>query len=276
MIVYPNAKINLGLHVTEKRSDGFHNIETVFYPVGWCDMLELLPDESREHGITLSVSGLPVPGETDDNLIVSAYRLIAQDYAVPAVKVHLHKIIPMGAGLGGGSSDAAFFIKALNQLFELNLAWGEMHHYARQLGSDCSFFITDRPVYAEGKGDEMETIRLDLSAFHVALVYPGIHVNTGDAYRAVHPAKKETTPEEIVLNAAPADWKNSLQNDFEKPVFEKNPGIAALKEKMYAAGAVYAAMSGSGSAVFGIFENDPGKISFENTLTWQGSLGSIS
>lgn len=263
MIVYPNAKINLGLNVVEKRADGFHNIETVFYPVGWSDLLELLPDENSSSGITLTTSGLPIPGDVNDNLCVRAYELIRRDYAMPAVKVHLHKIVPMGAGLGGGSSDAAFFIKALNELFELGLAWGELHHYAKQLGSDCSFFISNRPVFAEGKGDEYESILLDLSNYHIVIAYPGIHVNTAEAYKGIIPRKPAASPEDIVTKLPVAEWKNVLVNDFEQSVFERFPAIKSLKEKMYAAGAVYAAMSGSGSAVFGVFETVPEELHLE-------------
>lgn len=270
MIVYPNAKINLGLHVTEKRTDGFHNIETVFFPAGWTDMLELLPDESRSSGIKLGITGLPVPGDTGDNLLVRAYQLVARDYAVPAVNAHLHKLIPMGAGLGGGSSDAAFFIRALSDLFELGLSWGEMHHYARQLGSDCSFFIANRPAFAKGKGDELESIRLDLSAYFLCIAYPGIHVNTAEAYRDIRPKKREISPEDIVLKHEPGKWRELLVNDFEEIVFRQYPAIAALKDKMYEKGAVYASMSGSGSAVFGLFDRDPGKDGFQNCRCWSG------
>lgn len=274
MIIYPNAKINLGLHVIEKRADGFHTIETVFYPVAWEDMLEVLPDPSKASGVTFSSSGITIPGNVNDNLCVKAYELISKDYPMPAVKVHLHKIIPIGAGLGGGSSDAAFFIKALNEIFELNLAWGELHHYAKQLGADCSFFITNRPVLAEGKGDQLESIAISLIGKYVAVVYPGIHVNTAEAYGGIVPQKPAVALENLIVETQIENWKAVLVNDFEKTVFEKHPAIKVLKEKMYACGAVYAAMSGSGSAVFGIFEKekDLGN-AFEGNLIWWGMLG---
>jgi len=271
MIVYPNAKINLGLHVTEKRADGFHNLETVFYPVGWSDLLELLPGEAQERGVKLSVSGLPIPGDTNDNLCVRAYELISRDYPMPAVKAHLHKNVPMGAGLGGGSSDAAFFIRALNDLFELGLAWGELHHYAKQLGSDCSFFIANRPVIAEGKGDEYESLALDLSAYHLAVAYPAIHVSTPEAYRGIVPKKPARSLEQLILETPLHEWKNVIKNDFEESVFKKFPAIGALKEKMYAGGAIYASMSGSGSAVYGIFEEAPA-LEFSGCTMWSGKL----
>ncbi|MFL5752005.1 MAG: 4-(cytidine 5'-diphospho)-2-C-methyl-D-erythritol kinase [Bacteroidia bacterium] len=273
MIAFPNAKINLGLHVTEKRPDGFHNIETVFYPVGWRDCLEIVENREWEAGnekaghkstltqlispdsqLILSQSGLHIDGRLEDNLIYKAWKLVKQDYSVPAIRVHLHKILPMGAGLGGGSSDAAFFIRLLNDTFELGISWGEMHHYARQLGSDCSFFISNRPAFAEGKGDEYESIRLDLSAYKIAIVYPNIHSNTKEAYKGILPAKPQRSVEEIVLNHPVEEWKGILVNDFEKSIFAKYPRIAELKQLLYERGAVYASMSGSGSAVYGIFK----------------------
>jgi 4-diphosphocytidyl-2-C-methyl-D-erythritol kinase len=273
MIIFPNAKINLGLHVIEKRPDGFHTIETVFYPVAWEDMLEVLPDPSQESGISFSSSGILIPGDANENLCVKAYHLISKDYPMPAVKVHLHKIIPIGAGLGGGSSDAAFFIKALNEIFELNLAWGELHHYAKQLGADCSFFITNRPVLAEGKGDQLESINLSLRGMHVVIVYPEIHVNTAQAYSGISPKKPAVALENLITETPVEKWRDVLVNDFEKTVFEKFPEIKTLKKKMYSCGAVYAAMSGSGSAVFGIFENQPEvKNVFEGKLVWQGTF----
>ncbi len=273
MIIFPNAKINLGLHVIEKRADGFHNIETVFYPVAWEDMLEVIQDTSKQSGVTFSSSGIPIPGDSNQNLCVKAYELISKDYPMPAVKVHLHKIIPIGAGLGGGSSDAAFFIKALNELFELNLAWGELHHYAKQLGSDCSFFITNKPVLAEGKGDQLESIKISLKGFHVAIIYPNVHVNTADAYSGISPKKPEIALEELIVATPIENWKNVIVNDFEKNVFEKYPEIKIVKDKLLECGAVYAAMSGSGSAVFGIFKEKPElKNSFAEHLIWQTIL----
>jgi 4-diphosphocytidyl-2-C-methyl-D-erythritol kinase len=272
MILYPNAKINLGLHVVEKRADGFHNIETVFYPVDWKDILEVLPDESKKSGVTFSSSGIPIPGAVEENLCVRAYNLISKDYPMPAVKVHLHKIIPIGAGLGGGSSDAAFFIRAINDLFELNLAWGELHHYAKQLGSDCSFFITNKPVFAEGKGDQLESINISLAGYHVVIVHPNMALSTAAAYSNIIPFMPEKKVEEIII-APIEEWKTVLKNDFEKNVFEKFPEVSELKNKMYDLGAVYASMSGSGSAVYGIFKSsvEVGD-SFGRNLIYKGDL----
>src|ERR1017187_1791639 len=188
MVIFPNAKINIGLNIIEKRDDGFHNIESCFYPIGLSDALEVIEnkEESAEH-IIITSSGIEIPGDIKDNLCFFAYHLVAADYPLPKVKVHLHKHIPIGAGLGGGSADAAFFIRLLNDKFELGISWGEMHHYARQLGSDCSFFITNKPVFAEGKGDEYESMKLDLSNYFIAIICPNIHINTAKAYSGVIP-----------------------------------------------------------------------------------------
>ena len=256
MLVFPNAKINLGLNIVAKRADGFHNIETAFYPIGWSDVLEVLPYSGKSaKRVHFSSSGIDIPGKSDENLCVKAYQLIAQDYDLAPVKIHLHKIIPIGAGLGGGSSDAAFFIKALNQLFELNLAFGEMHHYARQLGSDCSFFINNKPSFAIGKGDEMEFLDIDLKGKFLLLVKPDIHVNTAMAYSGVQPRIPKDSLEEN-LQKPIEQWSKLVFNQFEATIFPKFPEIKAIKELMYNKGAVYAAMSGSGSSVFGIFEQE--------------------
>lgn len=271
MIIYPNAKINLGLHIVEKRSDGFHNIETIFYPVDWKDMLEVLPDESNKNGVNFSSSGISIPGAIEENLCVRAYNLISKDYPLPAVKVHLHKVIPIGAGLGGGSSDAAFFIKALSDLFDLNLSWGELHHYAKQLGADCSFFITNKPVFAQGKGDELEPIYISLDGYYIVIVYPGVAVSTALAYADCIPKKPEIPLEEIIASVPVSRWKERLVNDFEKTVFEKSADLAVIKTKMYRSGAIYASLSGSGSAVYGIFEKEVDlKNVFAGNLVWQG------
>ncbi|MCU0436163.1 MAG: 4-(cytidine 5'-diphospho)-2-C-methyl-D-erythritol kinase [Bacteroidia bacterium] len=273
MEVFANAKINLGLHVIEKRPDGYHNIETVFYPIGWSDVLHVKPAANPAPGISLSLSGIPVPGDVDDNLLVKAYKLVSADYHVPGVEVHLEKRVPIGAGLGGGSADAAFFLHALNNIFELGLAWGELHHYARQLGADCSFFIANRPVLAEQKGDVYESIALSLAGTHIAVVHPGIHVSTPEAYRGITPRQPARPLEEILLNEPQSRWKNILVNDFETSVFAAHPRIAQLKQQMYDAGAFYAAMSGSGSAVFGLFAQQPElNEAFSDCAMWQGEL----
>jgi 4-diphosphocytidyl-2-C-methyl-D-erythritol kinase len=256
MICFPNAKINLGLYTTEKRPDGFHNIETIFYPIPLCDALEIIDNTEQSEGIEFSSSGISIPGNSEDNLIVKAYHLIAKDYPLPSIKVHLHKHIPIGAGLGGGSADAAFFIKLLNQQFEIGLSWGELHHYAKQLGSDCSFFISNKPAFAKGKGEELETINLSLQNYYFVLVYPHLHVNTASAYQGCIPQKTNIDLEQFVISQPIHAWKNNLKNDFENTLFKTFPEIEIIKNELYQLGAIYASMSGSGSSVFALFERE--------------------
>lgn len=264
MIVFPNCKINLGLHISRKRSDGYHDIETIFYPVALTDVLEVLPDsQSPVPGSQLTANspqlfnyGLSVAGDAADNLCIKAWRLLKKDFpALPVVNVHLLKHIPMGAGLGGGSANGAFMLKLLNELFHLNLSTNQLITYSLQLGSDCPFFINNRPCYATGRGEIMTPVELDLSAYRLVLVHPGIHINTGWAFAQVNaPAQPAPTvnPGDIIRQPVAA-WKDSLVNDFEAPVCKTHPLISDIKEKLYASGAAYAAMSGSGSTVFGLF-----------------------
>lgn len=269
MLDFPNAKINLGLRVTEKRSDGFHNLESCFYPVQWCDALEILPaDEER-----FTMSGLPVPGNPDTNLCLKAYRLLQQDHQLPRVHMHLHKVIPMGAGLGGGSSDAASVLKQLNTLFELKLNPDVLENYARRLGSDCAFFIRNKPVVAVEKGDVFIPTELDLSGYSCVVVYPGIHITTAEAYANIVPKKPDSSIEES-LKQDISEWKEVLRNDFEASLFPKYPELPAIKEQLYRAGAAYASMTGSGSAVYGLFEGDaPADLLFpDHYLFWKGLL----
>lgn len=271
MIVFPNAKINIGLNITDKRPDGFHNIQSVFYPVGLCDALELIENTDKNApAITMTFSGVDIPGNIQDNLCVKAYHLVNVDYPLPNLKVHLHKHIPIGAGLGGGSADAAFFLRLLNDKFELGLAWGELHNYARQLGSDCSFFITNKPAYIEGKGDQYETISLHLNAYHFVLIYPHIHVNTAKAYSGVKPAFPVRSLESDILLPV-EEWKNYIHNQFEDTVFPQHPVLKEIKQQLYDYGAVYAAMSGSGSTVYGIFKEKVDLIEqFKAYFVWEG------
>lgn len=274
MISFPNAKINIGLNIVEKRSDNFHTIQSVFYPVQITDALEVV--ENREKGepsVMFTSSGISIPGNSNDNLCCKAYDLIQKDYPLPPVKIHLHKHIPIGAGLGGGSADAAFFIRMIKELFDLNISWGEMHHYARLLGSDCSFFISNKPVFAEGKGDEFESIQLDLSAYHIALIYPPVAINTASAYKGVTPAKPKRSLEEDILNVPIEEWKNVIYNDFERSIFAAHPELEQIKKKLYTNGALYTSMSGSGSTVYGLFKEPTNlKAAFPDAFVWEGSL----
>ena len=274
MITFPNAKINLGLNIIEKRDDGYHNIQSIFYPIPLRDALEVIENKiSCDDRITFTSSGIPVPGAITDNLCYYAYHLIANDYLLPNVKVHLHKLIPIGAGLGGGSADAAFFIKLLNDRFELGLAWGEMHNYARQIGSDCSFFITNKPAFAQGRGDTYEAMKLNLSDYYVALIYPSLSINTAKAYSGVIPKLPINSLEQDILNLPLEQWKYNIHNDFEDSIFLQFPKIKTIKEKLYSSGASYASMSGSGSSVYGIFKNKTDlKKEFENYFVWEGHL----
>jgi len=252
MLIFPNAKINIGLNITERRADGYHNLETIFYPLGIKDALEIVAADE----LSFESSGLEIPGRAEDNLFVKGYHLLKKDFNVPPVKIHLHKHIPIGAGLGGGSADAAFFIRLMNQKFALGLNDDEMMAYARQLGADCAFFIKNEPVFAFEKGDEFEPIKLDLSKYHIALVMPPVHVSTAEAYRGVKPAPVEYSLMEMVREPV-TQWKKFIKNDFEVSVFRDHPEIRGVKAALYEAGALYASMSGSGASVFGIFEQKP-------------------
>ena len=197
MIVFSNAKINIGLNIIEKRKDGFHNLESIFYPVlDLYDVLEVV--KNSENQLEFTSSGIAIPGDSNDNLCVKAYYLLQKDYPISFVKIHLHKVIPIGAGLGGGSSDAAFMLKALNELFELNLTTNQLINYARKLGSDCAFFIKNKPVYAYHKGDEFEEVALDLSPYVIKIEYPNIHIGTAEAYNGVTPKKSTTNLKELI------------------------------------------------------------------------------
>ncbi|MBY0476189.1 MAG: 4-(cytidine 5'-diphospho)-2-C-methyl-D-erythritol kinase [Chitinophagaceae bacterium] len=285
MISFPNCKINLGLHILNKREDGYHNLETVFYPVKWRDALEVVriddgrrtmddskttlssakPTESRHDSpltthISFSSTGLPIPGDETNNLCIKAYHLLKKDFpSLPPVQMHLHKAIPMGAGLGGGSANAAFALKLLNDQFQLKLSTQQLIDYALQLGSDCPFFIINKPCFATGRGEILETVELDLSAYHFAIVNPGIHVNTGWAFAQLNIRSDHETWADLrtIIQQPIETWKDQLINDFGEPVSKAHPEIATIKQQLYNAGAVYASMTGSGSTVFGIFEKQP-------------------
>jgi 4-diphosphocytidyl-2-C-methyl-D-erythritol kinase len=252
MISFPNCKINLGLHILNKREDGFHNLETFFYPLPLHDALEIIEAEK----IVFTNSGLPVPGNTDDNICLKAYHLLKKDFAeLPPLKIHLNKAIPMGAGLGGGSADGAFTLQLLNHKFNLGLSTNQLINYASQLGSDCPFFITNKPCFATGRGEILEPLPIDLSAYKFLIINPGIHVNTGWAFSQINPAHPEKSIRKII--AQPIEtWKQELKNDFEEPVFKNHSEIKDIKEGLYKEGAVYASMSGSGSTVYGIFKKE--------------------
>lgn len=260
MIVFPNAKINIGINITSRRTDGYHNIETIFYPIRIFDALEALPGDK----INFNSSGIDIPGRMDDNLCIKGYELICKDYKLPPLNIHLHKNIPIGAGLGGGSADAGFFIRLLNEQFNLKLTIDQMMDYARVLGADCAFFIENKPLFAFEKGDQFETIKLDLSKYCLVLVMPPVHVSTSEAYRGVKPTEVKHSLYDLVSEPI-QEWKHFIKNDFEVSVFKNHAIIRGVKAALYEAGAIYASMSGSGASVFGIFNERPDLSGLEET-----------
>ena len=256
MIVFPNCKINLGLQIFSKREDWFHNIETVFYPLPFTDVLEVIQHAPENKAVEFTATGLLVEGTTDDNICSKAYYLLKKDFpGLPAINLHLHKAIPMGAGLGGGSADAAFMLKLLNDKFNLSISPIQLAAYALQLGSDCPFFLLNTPCFASGRGEILNEIPVDLSSYKIILINPGIHINTGWAFSQITPVLHKGSILETILQPVET-WKTILKNDFEIPVFSAHPEIKEIKEALYKQGALYAAMSGSGSTVFGIFNTD--------------------
>lgn len=304
MIHFPNAKINLGLRVLRKRNDGFHDIETVMVPIGLSDVLEIL--ESGTGETSLYVSGFDIrpyknlhlpaaktsnisesgtssgskkemlterpasDSEARQNLVIKVYELLKKDYALPPLYIHLHKAIPAGAGLGGGSSDAAFALKSLNELFSLKLTREQLIRYASQVGSDCTFFLENTAAIASGRGEILHPVNISMEDFFIYIIKPDTAVSTSSAYSWVKPSDTSPVMREII-SLPVENWKQRLVNDFEKPVFERYPSLHAIKEKLYASGAVYAAMSGSGSAVFGLFKTNPSPVDLpESHFQWIG------
>lgn len=247
MVVFPNAKINLGLRILEKRDDGYHNICSLFYPVNYRDALEITPSEK----FSFTQTGLTVKGSDEENLCFKAYRLISESFPLAPISIHLHKAIPMGAGLGGGSSDAAFTLIAINKLFHLNLSSVQLQKYASILGADCPFFINNTPSIGRNIGDVLKPIQFSLSGYLIALITPNIDISTKEAYNGVHISGNDDL--EKTINSGINNWKDSLINDFEYHIFNKFPVLKKIKSKLYDGGAIYAGMSGSGSSLYGIF-----------------------
>lgn len=271
MITFPNCKINLGLWVTRKRPDDYHDIETVIFPIDWTDVLEIIPSSGTETEFTLT--GNVIGGNPESNLCYKAWKLLHEKHAIPVVKMHLHKVIPIGAGLGGGSSDGSFALKMLNQLFDLHLTTTELQHFAAQLGMDCPFFIENVPSIASGRGDVLKPVNLNLKGYYLIVLVPDIHLSTSKAYSVVTPQERSETLENQ-LNQPLSTWKTLLVNDFEESVFKQFPKIKELKEMLYSKGALFVSMSGSGSAVFGIFERNPGMNEPKGCYMFQTLLGS--
>ncbi len=272
MIYFPNAKINIGLNIIEKRNDGFHTIETVLYPVKWSDIAEITIN--KQSTPSFNQTGIPLDiNDNKDNLCYKAYLLLKKDYPLPSVQFHLHKIIPVGAGLGGGSSDAAYTLYYLNDYFNLNLSPQQLVNYAEILGSDCPFFIHNKPMFATEKGNRLRNIELDLQNYYIVIVYPDLYISTNEAYSGIIPQKNKDSLEELILSPV-CEWRNSIKNDFETLIFKKYPDIERIKNELYLHGALYASMTGSGSSVYGIFNSlkKPGLNFPEHYHVWQGPL----
>ena len=264
MLFFPNCKINLGLKITGKRADGYHNIVTVFFPVPFNDVIEIIDNKEHSDGIEFTQSGIPIVGDQKDNLCIKAWQLLKNNFPkLPSVKLHLHKAIPMGAGLGGGSADGAATLLLLNQKYLLNISETQLISYALQLGSDCPFFIINKPCLGSGRGELLQPISLTLKGYQLVVVNPGIHVNTGWAFSQLNLEANNVIDNALTIESLSniilgdmVNWKDELKNDFEQPVFEKFPAIEVVKNTLYEKGAVYASMSGSGSTVFGIFKEN--------------------
>lgn len=273
MLCFPNAKINIGLNIVERRNDGFHNIETLFYPISLSDILEVVVSENASGSkCGLKVTGQSIPGDPETNLCVKAYHLLNKTFELPPVTMHLHKLIPMGAGLGGGSSDGAYTLTTLNKKFNLGLTGEQLCDHAAQLGSDCAFFIENKPALGTGKGNILQKKPVLLSDHYMVLVKPNVFVGTAEAYAGVKPSKPAEPIDQLIKKPI-KEWKELIVNDFEKSVFAKHPEIEKIKDLLYISGAVYASMTGSGSAVYGIFDKEVNlKASFEGMFYWGGWL----
>ena len=257
MILFPNAKINLGLNITRKRPDGYHDLETVFYPLQIKDAIEVVENQSADadrQPFVFSQSGHEINGALESNLCYKAWALLKKDFPnLPPILFHLHKAIPMGAGLGGGSADASFALILLNRKFKLGIGNEQLLEYALLLGSDCPFFILNQPVFAGGRGELMQSINLSLKGYYIVIVFPHIHISTPWAFKQIIPAVPEFHLKDITQQPV-TSWRTLMRNDFEPAVFNAYPEIGRIKEQLYEAGAVYASLSGSGSTVYGIFK----------------------
>lgn len=268
MVTFPFCKINLGLQIISKRPDNYHNIVTCFYPVPWTDVLEVVPSRS----LAFTQTGLAIPGKPEDNFCLKAYNFLKEEFKLRPVKIHLHKVLPAGSGLGGGSSDAAHMLTILNAVFKLGLSEEALKKTAARIGSDCSFFLHDTPAIGRERGDVLEPVSLNLKGHYLVVIAPGVHVSTAEAYAGVTP-QGQVTDLLQVLKEPVSSWQSSLKNDFEPSVFKKFPALKGMKEKMYSMGALYASMSGSGSSIYGIFDKEVSyEKHFKEVLGWSGWL----
>jgi 4-diphosphocytidyl-2-C-methyl-D-erythritol kinase len=271
MVLFPNAKINLGLNVTAKRPDGYHDIETIFLPIALRDVLEFIESDKP----IITITGFKLDENSADNLVIKAWRLMNQHYDIPPVEVHLHKIIPIGAGLGGGSSDAAFMLKGLNEHFQCGVSIPDLEKLASTIGSDCAFFIRNSTAFGKGRGEILEPVTVNLGNYQLFLVNPSIHISTKDAYAGVKPVVPEKSLKQLI-GYDPKHWQKWIVNDFEKPIFKRFPEIGWIKSDLIKEGAIYASMSGSGSTLFGIFEHDANlealKEHYRDFFCWTGKI----
>jgi len=260
MVVFPNCKINLGLHVLRKRTDGYHDIETVMYPVELNDALEFIPNEKD----SLTVTGITFEQKNiTDNLVYKALAIIRKYKKVPPIKIHLHKAIPSGAGLGGGSSNASFMLTALNEEFNLGFSTEDLQQIALEIGSDCPFFISNIPSLSQGRGEILTALDVDISSYYIIIVSPQVHVSTAEAYSLIKPNDSRDSLSQIIEKPI-TEWSKLLVNDFEEPIFKKHPILKDIKSQLYEKGALYSSMSGSGSAIYGIFNLKPNTFDLSN------------
>lgn len=271
MTIFPNAKINIGLRVISGRSDGFHNIESLFYPVGAMDALEFVPVPGGQEKDSLEITGLNPGCDSSDNTVMRALEIIREHYSIPPLRIHLHKTIPSGSGLGGGSSDAAFMLRYLNSYFSLGAETDSLSEMALQIGSDCAFFVRNVPAMVSGRGEKLEDTEISLKGKYILLVHPGIFISTAEAYSMIRPSAGDRSISEIIQEPV-TSWRHSLKNDFQEAITARHPLIGELIEDIYNDGALYCSMSGSGSAVYGIFENSPDTSEYERYWTWSGPL----
>jgi 4-diphosphocytidyl-2-C-methyl-D-erythritol kinase len=273
MIAFPGCKINLGLNITHKLSNGYHELESVFVPVLLSDVLEMIESPTSDE-TEFNYSGLTIPGDPSNNLIKKAFDLLSQNYKLPPVQVHLHKIVPMGAGLGGGSADASAMLMILNSMFKLKISQAELIDLAKTIGADCPFFILNKPALVTGVGENIKPIDPGLKGKKIFLVFPDIHVNTSEAFQNIIPKQPIENLKSIIQNYPIVEWKNHLKNDFEDYVFNSHPEIAKIKKQLYDMGAIYASLSGSGSTVYGIFNDakEAFRGDFKKYFTYLGDL----
>lgn len=275
MILFPNVKINIGLFVTGKRADGYHSLQSIFYPVPWKEAIEAVParDANRQERIKLFVHGLDIPGDPKENIILKTADSLAKVRSIPAFDIHLLKKLPMGAGLGGGSADAAFALRAMDSFLDQPLKDDEAQQILASVGSDCPFFWKNEPMYVTGRGEEMEPIQLDLSGYHLVVINPGIHISTREAYAGVRIDSSPSFDLRSLPQVPIEEWKNDVYNAFEQGIFQEHRAISLLKEELYDAGAIYASMTGSGSTVYGIFNEKPSlKSEWGELQHWVGQL----